>query len=67
MTSPSLIDLLKKAHAEAPSAMDFITAVKSRCHVDQSTVYRWLNEEKFPSGQNVLSLVEFLKNQEPKT
>ena len=67
MTSPSLIDLLKKAHAEAPSAMDFIAAVKARCQVNQSTVYRWLAGDKFPSGQNVLTLVEFLKNQEPKT
>lgn len=67
MTSPSLIDLLKKAHSEAPSAMKFIAAVKNRCQVNQSTVYRWLDEKKFPSGKNVLSLVEFLKSQEPKT
>lgn len=67
MTSPSLIDLLKKAHSEATSAMDFIAAVKSRCQVNQSTVYRWLAGDKFPSGQNVLTLVEFLKSQEPKT
>ena len=66
MTSPSLIDLLKKAHAEAPSAMDFIAAVKSRCQVNQPTVYRWIAGDKFPSGQNVLTLVEFLKSQEPK-
>ncbi len=67
MTSSPIIHLLKKAHAEAPSAMDFIAAVKNQCQVNQSTVYRWLNNEKFPSGQNVLTLVEFLKNQEPKT
>ena len=66
MTSSPIIDLLKKAHAEAPSAMKFIAAVKNRCQVNQSTVYRWLNDEKFPSGQNVLTLVEFLKSQEPK-
>jgi len=67
-----LIKLLRKHHREAPSQLEFIRAVCNRCNVAQSTVYQWLSGPKFPSGENTINLIDFLRErhaqkQEPQT
>ena len=41
--------------------MAFIKAIRERCGVHTSSVYRWLNGEKFPNGQHTLTLIDYLK------
>lgn len=61
MTPNSIVELLRKHHADAASPMDFINAIRERCNVHTSSVYRWINGEKFPNGHHTLTLIDYLK------
>jgi aminopeptidase N len=60
-TPNSIVELLRKHHNEAASPMAFIRAIREKCGVHTSSVYRWLNGEKFPNGQHTLTLIDYLK------
>jgi len=67
MTTPnSIVELLRKHHNEAASPMAFIRAIREKCGVHTSSVYRWVNGEKFPNGQHTLSILDYLNEQEPQ-